>query len=173
MKTESTSRKRSSLLVIVLVGAATVQEEVGLRGARTTAHIVKPDVCLTLEVDISGDTPGIKPHQAPAKMGKGPTICTYDSSMIPNQPLKEFVIEAAEKAKIPYQLSQIARGGTDGGVIHISNAGCPTVVIGIATRHIHSHVSMLSLKDVEDCIELVLEVIKQMDAKMVASFTAI
>jgi endoglucanase len=156
-----------------VVGAATVMEEVGLRGARTTAHVVKPDVCLTLEVDISGDVPGIKPHQAPAKMGKGPTICTYDSSMIPNQPLKELIIDTAERAKIPYQLSQIARGGTDGGAIHMSNAGCPTVVLGIATRHIHSHVGILSLDDVEQCIALVIEVVKQLDAKTVAGFTAI
>ena len=156
-----------------IVGAATVMEEVGLRGARTTAHIVNPDVCLTLETDISGDVPGVKAHQAPAKMGKGPTICTYDSSMIPNQPLKELVIDTAEKQKIPYQLSQIARGGTDGGVIHMSNAGCPTIVIGIATRHIHSHVGMLSLADVEHCITLVLEVVKQLDAKTVAGFTTI
>jgi len=156
-----------------VVGAATVMEEVGLRGARTTAHVVKPDVCLTLEVDISGDVPGIKPHEAPAKMGKGPTICTYDSSMIPNQPLKELIIDTAERAKIPYQLSQIARGGTDGGAIHMSNAGCPTVVIGVATRHIHSHVGILSLEDVENCIALVIEVVKQLDAKTVASFTAI
>ena len=156
-----------------VVGAATVMEEVGLRGARTTAYMVNPDVCLTLEVDIAGDVPGLKPHQAPAKMGKGPTICTYDSSMIPNQPLKELVIDTAERRKIPYQLSQIARGGTDGGAIHMSNAGCPSVVIGIATRHIHSHVGMLSLEDVEQCITLVIEVVKQLDAKTVAGFTTI
>jgi putative aminopeptidase FrvX len=156
-----------------VVGAATVQEEVGLRGARTTAHVVKPDVCLTLEVDIAGDVPGIEPHQAPAKMGKGPAITTYDASMIPNQALKELVIDTAEQTKIPYQLSQIARGGTDGGIIHMSNAGCPTIVLGVATRHIHSHVGMLSLEDVEHCIELVIEVVKRLDAETVAGFTEI
>jgi putative aminopeptidase FrvX len=156
-----------------VIGAATVQEEVGLRGARTTAHIVKPDVCLTLEVDIAGDIPGIEPHKAPAKMGKGPTILTYDSSMIPNQALKELVIETAEQSKIPYQLSQVARGGTDAGIIHISNAGCPTIVLGVATRHIHSHVGILSLDDVEQCIQLVIEVIKHLDHETVNSFTEI
>lgn len=156
-----------------VIGAATVQEEVGLRGARTAAHLVKPDVCLTLEVDISGDVPGIEPHKAPSKMGKGPTILTYDSSMIPNQTLKELVIETAEQAKIPYQLSQIARGGTDAGIIHMSNAGCPAIVLGVATRHIHSHVGILSLEDVEYCIQLVIEVIKRLDLKTVKSFTKI
>lgn len=155
-----------------LVGVATVQEEVGLRGARTTAYIAKPDICLTVEVDIAGDVPGIEPHEAPAKMGEGPTILTFDRSMIPNQPLKEFVIEVAEENKIPYQLSQVS-GGTDAGIIHMSNAGCPSLVIGVPTRHIHSHVGILSLGDVGNCIELLIEVVKRLDEKRVDGFTAI
>lgn len=156
-----------------VIAAATVQEEVGARGARTTAHLLNPDVCLTLEVEIAGDVPGLDATKAPAKMGKGPAIVTYDSSMIPNQPLKELIIETAEQAKIPYQLSQVARGGTDGGIIHISNAGCPTVVLGVATRHIHSHVGLLSLDDVEQCINLVIAVIKRLDLETVRGLTEI
>jgi endoglucanase len=156
-----------------VVGAATTQEEVGLRGARTTAYVVKPDVCLTLDVDTSGDVPGIRPSEAPTVMGSGPSITTYDSSMIPNQELVDLVIKTAERSKIPYQLSQIARGGTDAGVIHIAHAGCPTVVIGVPTRHIHSHVGMCSLKDVENTTKLIVEVIKRLDKKTVDGLTAI
>jgi endoglucanase len=156
-----------------VVGAATTQEEVGLRGARTTAHVVNPDVCLTLEVDIAGDVPGIELNEAPTKMGYGPSITTYDSSMIPNQGLLEFVLSVADKAKIPYQLSQIARGGTDAGIIHISNAGCPSLVIGIPTRHIHAHAGLLSLTDTENAIKMLVEVVKRLDKKAVQSFTAI
>ncbi len=156
-----------------VVGAATTQEEVGLRGARTTAHVVNPDVCLTLEVDIAGDVPGIEPSEAPTKMGLGPSITTYDSSMIPNQELLEFVLSTADRSKIPYQLSQIARGGTDAGIIHISNAGCPSLVIGVPTRHIHAHAGLLSLSDTENAIKLLVEVIKKMDRKKVDSFTEI
>ncbi|MEM2839533.1 MAG: M42 family metallopeptidase [Thermoplasmata archaeon] len=155
-----------------VVGAATVQEEVGLRGARTTGYMVKPDVCLTMEVDIAGDVPGIEPHQAPTKMGDGPSVTTYDSSMIPNQGLVEFVIKTAEKAKIPYQLSSIAGGGTDAGVIHIAHAGCPSIVIGVPTRHIHSHVSLFSLSDLENCVKLSVELVKRLDKKTVAGFTS-
>ena len=72
----------------IIYGAATVQEEVGLRGAKTIAHVVDPDVALILEVDIAGDVPGVKQTEAPTKMGKGPTLLTYDRSMIPNQLLK-------------------------------------------------------------------------------------
>lgn len=153
-----------------VVGAATTQEEVGLRGARTTAYVSKPDVCLTLEVDIAGDVPGIEPNEAPSKMGSGPTITTWDTSMIPNQQLVELVIKTAESAKIPYQLSQ-TKGGTDAGVIHMANAGCPSVVIGVPTRHIHSHVGLLSMRDADDCVRLIVEVVKRLDRKTVAGLT--
>jgi endoglucanase len=154
-----------------IYGAATVMEEVGLRGAQTVAHVVAPDVALILEVDIAGDVPGIKPYQAPSRMGLGPTLCTFDASMIPNQILKEFVIQVAEENKIPYQLSQMARGGTDAGRIHMDRAGCPSVVMGVPTRHIHSHVGMLSTQDLENAVRLTLEVVKRLDGEAVASFT--
>lgn len=156
-----------------VIGAATTQEEVGLRGARTTAFVVKPDVCLTLEVDIAGDVPGIEPNEAPTKMGLGPSITTYDSSMIPNQGLVDLVIKVADQTKIPYQLSQIASGGTDAGVIHIANAGCPSIVMGVPTRHIHSHVGLMSITDLENTVKLVIEVIKRLDKKTVAGMTEI
>ncbi|MFQ6053665.1 MAG: M42 family metallopeptidase [Candidatus Bathyarchaeia archaeon] len=154
-------------------GAATVQEEVGLRGAQTIAHVVDPDVAVVLEVDIAGDVPGIKAHEAPTKMGKGPGLLTFDRSMIPNQPLKELVIEVARQAQIPLQLSQMLGGATDAGRIHISRAGCPTAVITIPTRHIHSHVGLLSLKDTENAIRLTIELIKRFDEGTVESFTAL
>jgi len=154
-------------------GAATVQEEVGLRGAKTIAEVVDPDVAIVLEVDIAGDIPGIKPNQAPTRMGKGPGLITFDRSMIPNQPLKEFVIEVAKQAQIPLQLSQMYGGGTDAGSIHMHGAGCPTVVITVPTRHIHSHVGFLSLKDTENAVRLTMELVKRFDARTVGGFTAI
>lgn len=153
-------------------GAATVQEEVGLRGASTVAHVVNPDVALIAEVDIAGDLPGVKPAVAPARLGRGPTIVTYDASMIPNQILKEFVISVAEEAGIPYQLSHAARGGTDAGRIHISRAGCPSLVIGVPTRHIHTHSSMVNLEDLANAIKLILETVKRLDSKTVEGFTS-
>ena len=153
--------------------AATVMEEVGLRGATTVPHVVDPDVGIVLEVDIAGDVPEIKPQQAPARMGKGPTILTYDASMIPNQLLKEFVIRTAEMNEIPYQLSFTARGGTDAGKIHIHKMGCPSIVIGIPTRHIHSHVGMFSLEDFENTVKLTLELTKRLDYDTVNRFTSL
>lgn len=149
----------------------TVQEEVGLRGAQTVASLVDPDVAIIAEVDISGDVPEISPAEAPAVLGKGPSILTFDATMIPNEKLKEFVINVAEENKIPYQLSAVPRGGTDGGRIHLHKIGCPTVVVGVPTRHIHSHVGVLSLSDVENAVRLTVELIKRLDTETVNSFT--
>jgi len=154
-------------------GAATVQEEVGLRGAQTVAHLVDPDVGIVLEVDTAGDVPGVKPYEAPSKLGKGPSLLTFDRSMIPNQPFKDFVWKTAQDAKIPLQLSQVARGGTDAGRIHLDRAGCPSVVISVPTRHIHSHVGLFNLEDAENAVKLVLELVKKLDRKTVEGFTRI
>jgi putative aminopeptidase FrvX len=154
-------------------GVATVQEEVGLRGAQTIAHVVDPDVAIILEVDIAGDVPGIKAQDAQAKMGRGPSMLTFDAGMIPNQPLKEWVIDVAKQCQIPLQLSQMKGGRTDGAPIHMSRAGCPTVAIGVPTRHIHSHSGLLSLKDTENTVRLIMELVKRLDAKTVEGFTAL
>jgi len=153
--------------------AATVQEEVGLRGAQTVANLVEPDVALALEVDIAGDVPGIKPNEAPSKMGKGPSILTFDATMIPNQAFKSFVIETAEREHIPYQLSVVTKGGTDAGRFHVSRAGCPSIVVSVPTRHIHSHSAVADLTDIDNAVRLVLAIVRRLDAKTVHSFTKV
>ena len=153
-----------------VVGACTVQEEVGLRGARTASSVIKPDVALVLETDVSGDAPGVPPEKANAKMGKGVALPTWDKTMIPNQPLKELVISTAKRNRIPYQLCSVS-GGTDAGMIHITHAGCPTMILGVPTRHIHSHVSVLALNDVENVIKLTLAVLKRLDSRQVSRLT--
>jgi endoglucanase len=153
--------------------AATVQEEVGLRGAQTVANLVEPDVAFALEVDIAGDVPGIRPNEAPSKMGKGPSILTFDATMIPNQGLKAFVIETAEAERIPYQLSVVTKGGTDAGRFHVSRAGCPSIVISVPTRHIHSHSAVADLSDIDNAVKLVLALIKRLDLKTVQGFVRV
>ena len=155
-----------------LYAAATVQEEVGLRGAQTVGWAVDHDVAIVTEVDIAGDVPGIDPRDAQAKLGKGPTIVTYDTSMIPNQKLKEFAIQVAEEAKIPYQLTAV-KGGTDAGRLHLYKTGRPSIVIGVPTRHIHSHVSIAHLDDLANAVKLVAELVKRLDEATVKSFTSI
>jgi len=153
--------------------AATVQEEVGLRGAQTVANMIEPDLAMALEVDIAGDVPGIKPNEAPARMGKGPSILAFDATMIPNQAFKSFVIETAEKEGLPYQLSIVAKGGTDAGRFHVSRAGCPSIVIAVPTRHIHSHSAVADLTDVDNAVKLVLALVRKLDAKTVRDFVQV
>ena len=156
-----------------IYGASTVQEEVGLRGARTAAQLIKPDIGIALEVDIAGNVPGIDETKAPAHMGKGPSILTYDGSMIPNPRFRDFVIKTAEELAIPYQLSLVPGGGTDAGVIHLTDMGCPSIVIGIPTRHIHAHNGILDLNDVKNAIKLIVELMKRLDKEQVEEFTKI
>jgi putative aminopeptidase FrvX len=149
----------------------TVQEEVGLRGANTVANVVDADVAFALEVDIAGDVPGIKPAEAPSKMGKGPSILTFDASMIPNQEFKRFVIDTAEEEKIPLQLSVVTKGGTDAGRFSLNKAGCPSIVVGVPTRHIHSHESIVDTKDIDGAVKLMMALVERLDSKTVKSFT--
>lgn len=153
--------------------AGTVQEEVGLRGASTVGNLVEPDLAVALEVDIAGDVPGIRKNEAPAKMGKGPSILTFDATMIPNQALKSFVIETAEKEKIPFQLSVVPGGGTDAGKFHVVRAGAPSIAIGVPTRHIHSHASILEVSDIGNAASLVLAMVTRLDARTVKSFVEV
>lgn len=149
----------------------TVQEEVGLRGAKTSAFVVEPDVAIVLEVDIAGDVPGIKPEESSIKMGGGPTMLVYDARMIPNLKLRDMVIALAEELDIPLQFSAMSGGATDGGMIHIHNEGVPSVVIGVPTRHIHSHNAIICREDYDRALALVVELVKRLDAATVAGLT--
>jgi endoglucanase len=155
-----------------LYGVATVMEEVGTRGAKTSAYSIDPDVAIILEVDIAGDVPGIKPEQAPSRLGAGPTLIYYDSRMIPNIKLRDLIIETADEEGIPLQSSgYVVGGGTDGGVVHLHGAGVPTVVIGISTRHIHSHGGIIHRDDYDNMVKLVTAVVGKLDADTVTDFT--
>ena len=155
-----------------LFAVGTVQEEVGLRGAKTSAHTVSPDVALILEVDIAGDVPGIKPEESAIKMAGGPTMLVYDARMIPNLKLRDLAIATAEELDIPLQFSAMSGGATDGGMIHIHNEGVPAVVIGVPTRHIHSHNALLHRDDYDNALDLIVAVVKKLDAETVADLTA-
>lgn len=150
---------------------STVQEEVGLRGAKTSAQMIEPDIGFALDVDISGDSPEVE--GIVAKMGKGVSISAGDSSMIPNPKLRRFVLEIAEEKGIRYQPSFIKAGGTDAGQIHLAGMGAPSLYLGIPTRYIHSHHGMLDLSDVENAVQLLIEVLQKLDEKTVKSFTTL
>lgn len=151
-------------------GVGTVQEEVGTRGAETAADAVSPDVAIVLDVGIACDTPGSKAEDKDkGTLGKGPQICFLDAGMIPNLKLRDLLVDVAEEKKIPYQISLLERGATDGRPIHIHGTGVPTVYVGIATRYIHSHAGVLHADDYTNGVKLVVEAIKRLDARTVRS----
>jgi len=154
-----------------LYAAATVMEEVGLRGATTSVDAIQPDVAVVLEADIAGDVPGIKPEESSIKLGAGPSLVVYDARMIPNLKLRDLVIGVAKDLEINLQLSAIEGGATDGGTIHLYKTGVPTVVICVPARHIHSHSSILHRKDFEDAVRLLVELLTRLDVKQVEKLT--
>jgi len=154
-----------------IFGAATVMEEVGLRGATTSVEAVQPDVAIILESDIAGDVPGIKPEDSSIKLGGGPTLLVYDARMIPNLKLRNLVLDVAREAGVNMQLSSIEGGATDGGVIHLFKTGVPTVVLAVPARHIHSDSSIIHRKDYDDAVKLLVALISRLDKKQVEEFT--
>lgn len=151
----------------IVYGVGTIQEEVGLRGAKTSAHLIKPDIAFGVDVGIAGDTPGVSDKEADSKLGEGPQIILYDASMISHKGVRDLVVETAEEKEIPFQYSSMAGGGTDSGAIHLTADGVPALSITIATRYIHSHAAMLHRDDFEHAVTLIVEVIKKLDAKKV------
>jgi putative aminopeptidase FrvX len=153
-------------------GLGTVQEEVGLRGATTAAAATAPDVGIILETAIAGDVPGISEDESGVKLGGGPAIYLMDGSMIAQLKLRDLVMEVCTANEIPYQVTLLAGGGTDGGKIHLHAEGVPSIVLGVPTRHIHSHAGIIDQKDYDQTLELLCRLVERLDAETVAGLTA-
>ncbi|MFD1425703.1 endoglucanase [Kroppenstedtia sanguinis] len=151
-----------------VMAGATVQEEVGLRGANTAPYATKPDVAFALDVGIAEDGPGSDSDKP--RLGGGPLITFLDATMIPNIRLRNLVIETAEEHQIPYQVDTMTGGGTDAGRFHLHRRGVPSIVIGVPTRYIHSHVSMASKSDIEYSVKLLTAVVRKLNSETVNSF---
>ena len=155
----------------IVYGVGTVQEEVGLRGAKTSAFKVQPDIAFAVDVGIAGDTPGVTDKEAMGKLGKGPAIVLYDASMVSHKGLRDFVTKVADDQGIPYQFDAIPGGGTDSGSIHVTANGVPALSITIPTRYIHSHAALLHRDDYENTVKLITEVIKKLDRETINTIT--
>lgn len=146
-------------------GVATVQEEVGLRGAQTSVNLLKPDIGFVIDTCVAGGTPGVNDEIAPAKIGDGIAITIYDAGLIPNTALRDYVFATAKREGIPVQVSVSEGGSTDGGRIHLHDAGVLTVVFSVPTRYIHSHQSIIHLDDYEGAVRLIVALLKELDEK--------
>ena len=148
-----------------------VQEEVGLRGAKTATNVINPDITFALDTGTAGDTPGMTPQEADSKLGDGPQIIIYDASMIAHKDLRDFVVDVAEELDIPFQYTVIAGGGTDAGSQHVSGHGIPSLAITVPTRYLHSHSSIIHEDDYHNTVKLVEEVVRRLDKETVKKIT--
>jgi putative aminopeptidase FrvX len=148
--------------------AATVQEEIGMRGAITASQVIKPDVGIALEVGIVKDVPGVRPEEAQEVLGGGPGVFLWDASELPNRKFVALVKSTAATNSIPLQYDLITGYGDDSASIQKSNGGVPTVNLVIPTRYTHSHNGIINRGDFDHMVDLVTALIKKLDAGEVA-----
>jgi putative aminopeptidase FrvX len=137
----------------------TTQEEVGLRGATTSAFGIDPDLGLAVDVTGTGDTP--KGSKMEVGLGKGPAIKVKDAGMLADPRVVEWMIRTAEKAKIPYQREVLEGGTTDARAIQMARAGVPTGCLSIPSRYVHTPSEMVDYADVENGVRLLVALISK------------
>ncbi|MFU0788431.1 MAG: M42 family metallopeptidase [Virgibacillus proomii] len=143
-----------------LFSGATVQEEVGLRGAQVAANKIKPDVFFALDASPANDAAGKKDEFG--HLGKGALLRIFDRSMITHQGMKNFILDIAESNHIPYQYF-VSQGGTDAGRVHLTNNGVPSAVVGICSRYIHTSASIIHVDDYAAAKELLIQLVKMLN----------
>jgi putative aminopeptidase FrvX len=136
-----------------------VQEEVGLRGARTSAYGIEPDLGIAVDVTGTGDTPEARPMAV--KLGEGPAVKVQDRGMIAHPRVRRLLVERAEEAGIPYQLEVLERGTTDAAAVQLVRSGVPAGCLSIPCRYVHSPSEMVEESDVENGVRLLLEVLQK------------
>lgn len=140
----------------------TVQEEVGLRGAKIAAKRVKPDKAIILDTTTANDMGMIDSHKQVTRCGDGPALTFMDRRAIIPQEMRKLAMDAAEKRGIPVQQKRGNSGGTDAGEIHLTGAGVPCLVIVIPCRYCHSGASICKLSDIDNAKKLAFAVLEEM-----------
>lgn len=137
-----------------IILAATTQEEVGLRGARTAAYHIEPDIGVALDITLAMDIPGAAAHEAVTRLGEGVAIKAFDSSHISNHKLISHFKQLARENDIKFQMEILPRGGTDAGAMQLSRAGMPAITISLPTRYVHTVNEMAAVSDIQAEIAL-------------------
>jgi tetrahedral aminopeptidase len=140
---------------------ATTQEEVGLRGATTSAYELEPDIGIAVDITLANDFPGPADFEHVTRLGQGAAIKIMDSSLLCHPKLVRHFRDVAEKHGIPYQLEILSRGGTDAGGIQRSRGGVPSFTLSIPTRYVHTVNEMAAISDIEACIELLARYLEE------------
>ncbi len=156
-------------LKVNLVGDFSSQEEVGTRGSIVSTQTIKADLAIVFEGCPADDTV-VPAYQAQTCLKKGPMLRHIDARMITNPRFQRFALDLAEALDIPVQEAVRNGGATNGAAIHLSNAGIPTIVIGIPVRYAHTHYGISSVFDVEKSIQLAKAIIQKLDEQIIKSF---
>ncbi len=136
-----------------------VQEEVGLRGARTSAFGLDPDVGIAVDVTANGDTPrGLKMEVA---LGKGPAVKVRDDGMLADPRVVQWMVAGAEAAGLPYQMEVLEGGSTDAAAIQITRAGVPAGCLSIPCRYVHTVSEVVDIRDVENAVKLLVALLSR------------
>lgn len=151
--------------------AGTVQEELGLRGARAAVRYARPAVAIVLEGPPADDTPGFSRADSQGRLGGGVQIRLFDSSALGNPRFARLAEQVAIEEGIPYQVTVRRTGGTDAGSIHLGNHGVPCVVLGVPSRYIHSHNAIIDLNDYLHMVALTRALVRRLDAATVAGLS--
>jgi endoglucanase len=138
----------------------TVQEEVGLRGAKTAAYSLNPDFAIAADVTRTGDTPDPE-YKMDVALGKGPAIKIKDSSVICHPAVVQRMVGKAEQMKMPFQPEVLESGGTDAGSIHLTREGVPSGAISIPCRYVHTPGEMIDLTDLQGGVSLLVELLRE------------
>ncbi len=157
---------------IDLLAAFTVQEEIGLRGAKVAAQYFNPDMAIAIDATPANDLPMQYEGENTfynTKLGLGPAIYVNNSSTIDDPRLVRFLQETAEKSKIPYQIRQPGGGGTNAGAIHKVLAGVPVVSVSVPHRYTHSAISISRLDDWKNTLALLHTALKRITPALLKS----
>ncbi|MHB8124895.1 MAG: M42 family metallopeptidase [Desulfitobacteriaceae bacterium] len=147
---------------VPLVAAFTVQEEVGLRGAKVAAYHIEPDFAIVVEGTVAADVMDKDEEDWVTELGKGPACSILDRTTLYNPKLVQYVAELARNQGIPFQFRRGSSGGNDAGRIHVTKTGIPTISLSVPCRYIHSYASVISAKDYEACLNLVKALLRNL-----------
>ncbi|MBC2166337.1 peptidase [Listeria booriae] len=150
---------------ITLYAVATVQEEVGLRGAQTSAEAIKPDIAIVVDTMVAGDTPGFDTIKFPLKLGAGAALAIFDKRYIPHQKLKQSLMDTAKLIGEPLQFCTMKTGATDGGRYNVMGGGRPVVAFCLPTRYLHANSSMISKADYDSLATLIGQFLTEYNAQ--------
>ncbi len=156
---------------ITLYGVGSVEEEVGLRGAQTSAEHIKPDVVVVLDTAVAGDVPGIDGIKYPLKLGKGPGLMLFDKRYFPNQQLVAALKARAQSSGAPLQFCTMKTGATDGGRYNVMGGGRPVAALCLPTRYLHANSGMVSRADYDALFTLARELLTSLTTEKVKAFT--